>query len=82
MTDKGNYEVELEFYEIHRTKSGILLSEYSSSDLAERERLQEARDDDKFWLPLSQIEIEEEDHPTDKVKLRIPGWLAEKEGLV
>jgi len=82
MTDQTHYFVELEFYEHHRTDKGILLSEYTKADMAERERLKEARPDDKFWLPLSQIQIEEDGQPTDKVKLSIPDWLAEKQGLV
>ena len=64
-------KVEIDVVMVARTNQAILIMD---------------SDDKKYWLPLSQVNIlEEEDVDAGEepiVKLEVPEWLAIKEGLV
>lgn len=36
----------------------------------------------QFWLPTSQIEIQDIDHKTNIYTVDVPAWLAEEKGMV
>lgn len=55
------------FHKHHETAKAILVSETGDKD-------------DAFWLPLSQIEIIDDEND-EAVTLDVPRWLAEKNGL-
>ena len=59
--------VEIDVEKIRATEAAILVRD---------------ADDNQIWLPLSQVEILEQNFAGDQVKLLIPEWLAIKKGLV
>ena len=60
-------KVEIDVEKIRATEAAILVRD---------------ADDNQLWLPLSQVEILEQNFSGDQVKLLIPEWLAIKKGLV
>ena len=60
-------KVEVDVEKIRSTEAAILVRD---------------ADDRGVWLPLSQVEILEQNFAGDQVKLLIPEWLAIKQGLV
>ena len=59
--------VEIDVEKIRSTEAAILVRD---------------ADDREVWLPLSRVEILEQNYAGDQVKLLIPEWLAIKKGLV
>ena len=59
--------VEIDVEKIRATEAAILVRD---------------ADDNQIWLPLSQVEILEQNFAGDQVKLSIPEWVAIEKGLV
>lgn len=52
---------------LHKTENAILITQ---------------DDENKVWLPKSQIEFEEDEGGTGRVLVTLPEWLAREKGLI